>query len=50
MKNHEFATWLKHVHKTYFTDLLAEKARALFKDFVSVGTKVSCRGASTSTA
>ena len=34
MKNHEFATWLKHVHKTYFTDLLAEKARALFKDFV----------------
>ena len=34
MKNHEFAAWLKHVHKTYFTDLLAEKARALFKDFV----------------
>ena len=39
MKNHEFATWLKHVHKTYFTDLLAEKARALFKDFVKSWNK-----------
>ena len=34
MKNHEFAAWLKHVHGVYFTDLLAEKARTLFKDFV----------------
>jgi hypothetical protein len=39
MKNHEFAAWLKHVHKTYFTDLLAEKARALFKDFVKEWNK-----------
>ena len=39
MKNHEFAAWLKHVHKTYFTDLLAEKARALFKDFVKSWNK-----------
>ena len=34
LKNHEFAAWLKHARGTFFTDLLAEDARRLFKEFV----------------
>ena len=34
LKNHEFAAWLKHAQGVFFTDLLAEDARKLFKDFV----------------
>ena len=35
LKNHEFAAWLKHARDTYFTDLMAEEARKLFKVFVA---------------
>ena len=35
LKNHEFAAWLKHTRKVYFTDLLAQDAREAFKGFIT---------------
>lgn len=35
LKNHEFAAWLKQARGTFFTDLLAEDTRRLFKEFVA---------------
>ncbi|KAJ1377763.1 nucleolar protein 58, partial [Sesbania bispinosa] len=38
-KNNEFATWLKEEKNVFFSDLVSESARELFKDFVKAWNK-----------
>ncbi|KAK3273834.1 hypothetical protein CYMTET_17948 [Cymbomonas tetramitiformis] len=33
-KNHEFSAWLRQEHDVFFTELLSDRARELFKTFV----------------
>lgn len=33
-KNHEFSAWLRQEHNVFFTELLSDRARELFKTFV----------------